>query len=943
MLKKAIIRALVYDSVNNLWIGSTYGLIKYNLTKNIYTLYTKNPNDSNSLNSNYIWSIFIDNFDNLWVGTHDGLCKLNKNSNNFVRYIFKVDNKVDYLDNLITCINQDHKNIIWVGTYSSGIHKIEPKYTGNSLIPGYDNSNILHFEIPGLFKECVDGILEDENHNLWVCSDKGITRINAIRDNFKTYNTKDGLSSNEFSTGTYYSRNGEFFFGGSNGMVSFIPGMFKENESIPNISLTSFKIFNDLVYSGVEASDLNNIELSYKQNEFSFSFAVFDFTEISNNQYKYKLEGFDKDWIDCGNKNEVTFMNLNGGEYTFRVIGSNNDNKWNLTGLNIKIIITPPIWETIWFKILVVVLISAIIFSFIKLRTKRIEKQKIILSAQVEERTKQLSEKTEQLNEINKIISVQNIELKTLNESLVDKNRFIEHQNEELLLLKNDLEIKADQAEIANRSKSEFLANMSHEIRTPMNAILGFAEILSTKLKDSELTNYTSIITSSGNALLTIINDILDLSKIEAGKLELQPSYIHFRRILQEITQLFIPKVKEKGLELITEIADDFPIGIFLDEVRIRQVIMNLIGNAIKFTDKGYIKISVNATCYREQKEISYENATNSEFKSDIKITIEDTGIGIPKEQIEKIFKPFEQVDGQSTRRFGGTGLGLSISTRLIKMMGGILSVSGDSGMGSIFTIMLPNIRSNDEIEISTQIINPTELDIEFSPAKILVVDDIALNRDLVKTYLEEYNLVITIAEDGEKTLQEIKRDKYDLILLDMKMPGMSGEEVAKILKSDENTKKIPIIMLTASALKEERDRIVDIANGFLTKPIDKLRLIREIKKYLSFKEKVREGTIKPLQEELEDEKVLSVEQKEKLIQVLEKELYKEWEIVSKTKAMGSVKELAIKINKTGKEFESRDLIRYSNELLESVDLFKVIKIKNLLNEFPKIIDKIKS
>ncbi len=336
-LKKKIIRTLTRDRENNLWIGSSAGLIKYNLTNNKYTVFVKDPNDSNSIISNYIWYIFVDNFDNIWIATNLGLCRMKKETNNFARYVFKSDGRVNSLDNLVTYINQDRNNVIWFGTYSSGLHKIEPKYYGNSGVPNYDNSIVEHFNMAGIVKECVNGILNDQDDNLWLCSDLGITMINSKRDQFRTYNTKDGLIPNEYSTASCYGKYGEFFFGGQNGMVSFIPNKIKINEKIPKIALTSFKIHYNEVCSGIEASDLNNIELGYTQNEFTFNFAVLDYTENTNNQYKYKLEGYNDDWIDCGNKNEVTFMNLKGGEYTLRVIGSNNDKKWNLAGLNIKI------------------------------------------------------------------------------------------------------------------------------------------------------------------------------------------------------------------------------------------------------------------------------------------------------------------------------------------------------------------------------------------------------------------------------------------------------------------------------------------------------------------------------------------------------------------------------------------------------------------------------
>jgi PAS domain S-box-containing protein len=534
-----------------------------------------------------------------------------------------------------------------------------------------------------------------------------------------------------------------------------------------------------------------------------------------------------------------------------------------------------------------------------------------------------------------------------------------------------DLKEAKEAAETANRSKSAFLANMSHEIRTPMNAILGFAEILSNKIKDPDLNNYARIILSSGNALLTIINDILDLSKIEAGKMDFQPSYIDLHKIIYDIRHLFIQKANEKGLDFIIEIEHGFPKGVYLDEVRIRQVLMNLTGNAIKFTNKGYVKIGAklitNPKSDIRLKEIgdtvldndkhqehtpinppeifpdkTESKTTETNFISDIIITVEDTGIGIPKDQMEKIFKPFEQVDGQNTRRFGGTGLGLSISKKLINILGGEIEVITEVNYGSKFIITLPNLNSSNDNNVTGSQSDVNELEIEFKPAKLLIVDDISVNRELAKSFLEGYNISVSEAENGEIALEKVTEEEFNLILLDRKMPGMTGEEVAKILKEDEKTRNIPIIIFTASALKDEEREIRNIADGFLTKPVDKLKLIKELKRFLPYNVKTIVSNDETAGTVILHARDLSREEKDKLILKIDKEHHIEWENVQKTKAMGNVKQFARNIQKTAEEYGLNDLMKYSIELLESVNMFKVIKVKTLLNEFQNIINNIK-
>jgi signal transduction histidine kinase/ligand-binding sensor domain-containing protein/FixJ family two-component response regulator len=915
---------LIYkDKLNTLWMGSDMaGLCKLDKKSMKLTVYGHDPENPNSISDNQILSIYEDRSGFMWIGTRNGLNKFDPKKKIFIRYGFdSINSQNKVLDNIF-CICEDNRNNLWMGT-RIGLFKFDKEkenftiYTNdpknkNSIVKGvilslyYDSTGILwigagnglnkfeiskeiftHFtEKNGLPNNCIYSIINDNSGNLWMSTNKGISRYN-VRDNiFTNYDESDGLASNEFNQASYYkSYDGEIYFGGSKGITSFYPEKTIKNEAIPPLVITAFKKFDKLVEFGTDLSEVKEINLNYDENFFSFEFAALNYTNTEKNQYAYKMEGFDKDWIQCGTRRFASYTNLDPGDYTFRVKGSNNDGVWNETGASIKIFIKPPFWLTWWFRTTGILIIVMVAFSGYRARIANIRKREIYLEKQVDERTKQLSSL--------------NVELK----------------------------IAVESAETANKAKSEFLANMSHEIRTPMNAILGFAEILSNKIKDSELLNYTRIILSSGNALLTIINDILDLSKIEAGKLVLQPALIDLERMIEEIKQLFTPKVKEKGLEFITEVGNDFPKGIYLDEVRIRQIIMNLIGNAIKFTEKGYVKITANV-----------KPSLNENDKSDIIITIEDTGIGIPKGQIEKIFRPFEQVDGQSTRKFGGTGLGLSISTKLIAMMGGSINATGENG--SIFTITLPGIVSVNEIDRSLQDHYTAELDIEFDSAKILVVDDIATNRELVKAYLEGYNLEIKETENGEQTLEEIKKNKYDLVLLDRKMPGMSGEDVAKILKQNEDTKNIPIIIFTASALKEEEERLSKIVDSYLTKPVNKLKLIQELKKYLPYKEKEKETEI--LVEETKPDIDLSPEQKEKLLAVLEGDIFKEWEVVSKTRAMGSVKTFSINLQKTAEEFDSATLKKYSNELLESVTLFKVVKIKSLLADYTDILNKIR-
>ncbi len=377
-------------------------------------------------------------------------------------------------------------------------------------------------------------------------------------------------------------------------------------------------------------------------------------------------------------------------------------------------------------------------------------------------------------------------------------------------------------ADNANRSKSEFLANMSHEIRTPMNAILGFSEIMLNSVENPQHSSYLRTILTSGKALLSLINDILDLSKIESGKLELQLEPVDIRSAIEDVSMIFKNKIEEKKLAFYLEIDNKFPDYIQFDEVRLRQILINLIGNSVKFTHIGFVKVKISLIN-------DYGNYI------DFALIVEDSGIGIAEEDKESIFESFRQSLSVSIKHYGGTGLGLTITKRLSEMLNGKISLISQLDKGTIFTIVFQNVLIRKLQNEAIESLDWSNSFVKFENSKILIVDDVQQNIDVVKAFLDKSGLNFIETHSGDDAVDIAAIYLPDVILMDLRMPGISGYEATKRIKSNPKTKHIPIIAFTASIYKSEESRISMDFDGFLRKPISRNQLLSELTKHISF------------------------------------------------------------------------------------------------------------
>ncbi|MTJ09837.1 GAF domain-containing protein [Anabaena sp. UHCC 0204] len=500
-----------------------------------------------------------------------------------------------------------------------------------------------------------------------------------------------------------------------------------------------------------------------------------------------------------------------------------------------------------------------------------------------------------------------------------------------------DLVHAKQEAEAANKAKGEFLANMSHEIRTPMNAVLGFTELLASTITDNPAKEYIEAISSSGKILLALINDILDLSKIEAGKLQIHFEPVDLRLLLQDIKIVFSQTANSKGIKLETEIDHHLPTIIQIDEVRLRQILLNIVGNAIKFTDQGYVKIIVNL-CNQN----IYDRETTC-----LEITVEDTGIGIAPSDQEKIFRAFTQSNSQSNRKYGGTGLGLTITQRLVQMMAGTIELQSQLGKGSKFILRFSQLAISNPLTITKSTIREDENLDQFPSLIILVADDVQSNLDLIGSYFADTSHQLIFAHDGYQAIQLAQIYNPDLILLDLRMPKMDGRETSQFLKNNQQLQNIPIIVLTASPQQSDKIELQALCQGFLRKPVSRRELVTALKKVLKWDSYVTENQ-ENLTEKSSPHHLTPYFQPEEIVMVsdlfikISQEANTNWNKLRKTLTIRDLELFIERLNNWGQEHQCQLLIDYANTISKHLDNFDWDQIPASVEQFAVVQAEIK-
>lgn len=744
-----------------------------------------------------ITSIKEDRLGFLWAATIMGrLVRYDQTRGTWAEFIHEKNNPSSWCGKPVNWLHEDRKGNLWIAT-SYGMDEYDPA-TGS----------FSHFtEKDGLLSNNVRGVAEDDHGSIWVSTTKGISKLNPETGVFKNYDASYGFTpAGDFIWGgVAKGENGEMYVGGARGLIRFHPDSLHDNLFVPPIVITSVRIFNRPIPLS------SPIHMSYDENVVSFEFVALSYVNPERNQYKYMMEGVDRDWVYSGIRRNVSYANLDPGEYTFRVRGSNNEGVWNDAGTSISIVITPPWWKTSWAYGLYVLAALGMLFALWNLQLRRVKMRHTLQMTQFE---------ATKLHEVDEL-------------------------------------------------KSRFFANISHEFRTPLTLILGPVKQLAEDLDDKKAKVTLGVVHTNASRLLNLVNELLDFSRLESGKMKLQAASRNVVALVKVLLQSFCTHAERKRITLTFHSSEE-EILVYLDKDKIDKILTNLLSNAFKFTPEGgRIEVCV----ARDDKEVS--------------VRISDTGIGIPEGKLPLIFDRFYQVNSSHTQEQEGTGIGLSLTRELVELHKGKIDVESEEGRGTTFTVRLrlgkDHLRSEEICDLEKETAEPsnpeaginlskleaantTEPGKDLSTGKgktvILIVEDNSDVRSYIRSNLA-HDYRILEAKDGQEGWNLSTAQIPDLIVSDVMMPKINGFRLCNNLKSDERTSHIPVILLTAKATSQDKIEGFETgADEYIMKPFEPAELRARIRNLLEQRKRLHEHFRKHGFFDIKEEKITPVDQR---------------------------------------------------------------------------------
>ena len=877
------ISAFAEDKEGNIWIGTDGGGLNYwDVANGKFTRFRSDRNKKGTLSSDAVLSLLIDKNENLWIGTwQGGVNILKKDRSDFENFDLDLSNSSDTYNGNIFSLLEDSKGRIWIAVYRNGVYIYDPETEitkeliheeanyrslsnnlvrnivedergtiwigteGGGLNKCIETNGEFYFEHfkhddendksisnnivysllvdsadnlwvgtsdglnlfdkdkyefskigkeTGLPNEVILGIIEGDSSQLWISTNNGLSRYGVNDQSIRNYDESDGLQSLEFSKNSFLKlKNGEVLFGGINGFNKFLPANIKDSESTPPVYITDFSINNKSVKPGINSPlkrsiiNTKRIDLNSEQNDMSFGFAILSFSQSGKSTYAYQLENYDDNWQNVGTRRNAYYTNVPPGYYVFKVKATNSDGKWSDKIASVEIVISPPWYNTYWAYSLFIIIITGILVLGIQMIVNRERLQ----------------------NQIN-----------------IDHSKIMSMQE-------------------VHQMKTRFFANISHEFRSPLTLILGPLKSLAENPDFSSSKKQIDMMIRNAQRLLNLINQLLELSKIESGNMKLETSENDIVKFLKPIVHSFNSLSNKKFISYNF----DFPkekLMVYFDREKLEKIIANLLSNAIKYTpDFGKINVRVHS---KNDKVI---------------IEVEDNGIGIPEDEMEFVFNRYYRVNSKESKKNKGTGIGLSLTKELVTLHKGEIELESKVGKGAVFKIHLPlgkehldeseiiesgldfmynNEKSNKEIEKSND--SNQEMEVDGFPI-VLIIEDNDDIRMYVADILKE-NYRVLQADNGSDGLKLALDNIPDLIISDIMMPGLDGYELCRKVKTDVKTSHIPVVLLTAKASNDSALTGFEMgADYFIIKPFNPKILLLRIRNMLKSRDVIKENILK--------------------------------------------------------------------------------------------------